>query len=128
MGNGREDFACRSAVLPTLSEGLEIELSDFEAEDGMLKGDYFWQVVEILFGGVPTILKVRCRCLFMSLFRILLEGSLSRNLFDPLRHQVDITKVEDGIELLGNIHLATDINPRGIHFSPLLRWRPSFKI
>jgi len=29
----REDFAGGSAVLPTLSEGLEIELSDFEVED-----------------------------------------------------------------------------------------------
>jgi hypothetical protein len=44
---GREDFACGSVVLPTLSEGLEIELSDFEAEDATLKGDSMWQVVEI---------------------------------------------------------------------------------
>ena len=35
----REDFAGGSAVLPTLSEGLEIELSDFEPEDATLKGD-----------------------------------------------------------------------------------------
>jgi hypothetical protein len=47
ISTGREDFACGSAVLPTLSEGLEIELSDFEAQDATLKGDYMWQVVEI---------------------------------------------------------------------------------
>jgi hypothetical protein len=35
-----EDFAGGSAVLPTQSEGLGIEVSDFEAEKTMLKGDY----------------------------------------------------------------------------------------
>jgi hypothetical protein len=35
-----EGFAGGSAVLPMLSEGLEIELSDFEAENATLKGDY----------------------------------------------------------------------------------------
>jgi hypothetical protein len=42
-----------------LSEGLQIELSDFEAEDAMLKGDYLWQVVEIVIGGVTDVLEVR---------------------------------------------------------------------
>jgi hypothetical protein len=37
------------------SEGLEIELSDFEAEDTTLKGDYLRQVVEIVIGGIPTV-------------------------------------------------------------------------
>ena len=63
---GREDFACGSAVLPTLSEGFEIELSDFEAEDAMLPGDYLWLVVEIVIGGVPTVLEVRFMCWFMT--------------------------------------------------------------
>jgi len=35
----KEDFAGGSAVLPTLSEGLEIELSDCEAENARLTGD-----------------------------------------------------------------------------------------
>ena len=94
---GREDFAGGSAVLPTLSKGLEIELSDFEAEGAMLKGDYLWHVVEIVIGGVPTVLEVRFMCLFMSLSRILLQGSVSTNLFDQMRHQVDLRKVEVGI-------------------------------
>ena len=51
----------------TLSGGLEIELSDFEAVDATLKGDYLWQVLEIVIGGVPTVLEVRFMCLFMSL-------------------------------------------------------------
>jgi len=38
----REDFAVSSAVLLMLRVGLEIELSDFEAEDMMLKTDYMW--------------------------------------------------------------------------------------
>jgi hypothetical protein len=42
ISTAREDFAGGSAVLPTLSEGMEIELSDFEAEDATLKGDYLW--------------------------------------------------------------------------------------
>jgi hypothetical protein len=55
-----------------LSEGLEIELSVFTAENATLKGDYLRQVVEIVIGGVPTILEIRFMCLFMSLARILL--------------------------------------------------------
>jgi len=79
------------------SEGLEIELFDFEAEDATLECDCLWQVVEILFGGVPTVLEVCFVCLFLSLGRILLEGSVSTNLFNPMRHQVDLRKVEVGI-------------------------------
>ena len=80
-----------------LSEGLEIELYDSEAEDVTLKGDYLWQVVEMLIGDVPTGLEVCLMCLFMSLCRILLQGSVSTNLFDPMRHQVDLRKVEVGM-------------------------------
>jgi len=97
ISTGREDLAGGSAVLPTLSEGLEIELSDFEAENATLKGDYLWQVVEIVIGGVPTVLEVRFMCLFMSLGRILLQGSVSTNLFGPVRHYVDLPKVEVSI-------------------------------
>jgi hypothetical protein len=80
-----------------LSEGLEIDLSDLEAEDAMLKGDYLWQVVEIVIGGISTGLEDCFMCLFMSLGRILLQCSISMNLFDPMRHQVDLRKVEVGI-------------------------------
>jgi hypothetical protein len=97
ISTGREDFACGSAVLPMLSKGLEIELSDFEAEDAMLKGDFLWQIVEIVIGGVPTVLEVRVMCLFLCLGRILLQGSGLTNLFDPMRHQVDLRKVEVSI-------------------------------
>ena len=76
---------------------MEIELSDFQAENATLTGDSLWQVVEIVIGGVPTVLEIRFRCVFMSLRRILLLGSISTNLFDPVRHQVDIRKVEVGI-------------------------------
>jgi hypothetical protein len=48
-------------------------------------------------GGVPTVFEVGFICLFMSLGRILLPGSVSTNLFGPMRHQVDIQKVEVGI-------------------------------
>jgi hypothetical protein len=80
-----------------LSEGLDIELSDFEAEDATLKGDYLGQVVEIVIGGVPTILEVRFMCLFMSLSSILLLSSVSTHMFGPMRHQVDLRKGEVGI-------------------------------
>jgi len=39
ISRGRNDFSCGSAVLLMVSEGLEIELSDFEAENAMLKGE-----------------------------------------------------------------------------------------
>jgi hypothetical protein len=107
---------------------LEIELSDFEAENAMLKGDYLWQVSEIVIGGVPTVLEVRLMCLFMSLGRILLQGSVSTNLFGPMRHPLDLRKVEVGIELLGNIYLVADIILPGVHFAPLLRLRPRISI
>jgi len=53
-----------------LSEGLEIEISHFEAENVTLKGNYLWQVVEIVIGGDPTVLDslriVLCACLCLS--------------------------------------------------------------
>ena len=97
ISTGREDFAGGSAVLPTLSKGLEIELSDFEAENETLKGDYLWQVVEIVIAGVPTVLEVGFMCLIMSLGRKPLQGSVSTNLFGLMGHQVDFRKVEVGI-------------------------------
>jgi hypothetical protein len=48
-------------------------------------------------GGVPTVLEVRFMCFFKVLGRILLQGSVSTNLLDPMRHQVDLRKVEVGI-------------------------------
>ena len=66
-----------------LSAGLEFELSDYEEENATLKGDYLPQVVENVIGGVPTVLEVCFTCLFMPVGRILLEGSVSTNLFDP---------------------------------------------
>jgi hypothetical protein len=76
---------------------LEIELSDFAAENATLKGHYLRQVVEIVIGGVPTVLEIRLLCFFMSLSWILLQSSVSRNLSDPVRHQVDLWTVEVGI-------------------------------
>jgi len=93
----REDIAGGSAVLSTLSEGLEIELSGFETEKATRKGDYLRQVVEIVIEDVPTVLEVHCICVFMAVGRILLQGSVSTYLFDPVRHQVDLRKVEVGI-------------------------------
>jgi len=80
-------------VLRMLKKGLEIELSDFEAENATLKGDYLWQVVEIVIGGFPTVREVRFMCLFLSVGRILLQDSISTNLVGPMRHQVDLRKV-----------------------------------
>jgi len=86
-----------------LSEGWKFELSDFKAENAMLKGDYLCQVVEIVIGGVPTVLEVRFMCLSMSLGRILFKGSVSKTLFDPTRHKLDLWTVEVRIKLLRNI-------------------------
>jgi hypothetical protein len=107
---------------------LEIELSDFEAQNVRLKGDYLWQVVEIVIGGVPTVLEVHFMCLLMFLGRILWQGSVSTNLFYPMRPQVDLRKVAVGIQLLGNIYLVDDTIPPGVHFAPLLGRRPRFSI
>jgi len=90
----RENIAAGSALHPTLSEGLEIELSEFEAEDVTLKADYLWLLVENVIGGVPTVHEVCFMCLFMSACRMLLQGSVSTKLFGPMRHQMDLQKVE----------------------------------
>jgi hypothetical protein len=107
---------------------LGIELSDFEAENETLIGDSLWQVVEIVIGGVPTILEVRFMCFFLSLGRILLQGSVTTNLFGSMRHQVDVQKVEVGIELLGNIYLVADRIPPGVHPASRLGQRPRISI
>jgi hypothetical protein len=65
------NMACSNAVLPTLSEGLKTELAKFETEDETLKGDYLWQVAEIVNRGFPTVLEVPFMRLFMTLGRIL---------------------------------------------------------
>jgi hypothetical protein len=72
INTSREDFAGSSAVLLRVIESLDIEFSDFEAEDVTMNGDYFSQVVEIVIEGVPTILEARCMCLSRSLRRLLL--------------------------------------------------------
>jgi len=72
-------------------------LSDFEPENVTLIGDYLWQVVEIVIGGVQTVLEVCFMCLLLSLSRLLLQGSVLSNLFDPMRHQVDLWRVEVSI-------------------------------
>jgi hypothetical protein len=80
-----------------VSAGLEIELSDCEAENATLKGDYLRQVVEIVIQGVPTVLQICFMCLLMSLAGMLLQDSISTNLINPVRHQFDLRKVEVSI-------------------------------
>jgi hypothetical protein len=128
FADGMEDFAGGSTVLPPLCEAFEFKLSDFEADNAKLNGDYLQEVVKIVIGGVPIVLEVRFMCLFMSLSRILLQGSISKNLFNPLRHQVDSRKVEAGIDHFRNIYLLADIIPPGIHFALIDGRRPRFSI
>jgi len=63
FSTGRDHFGVGSAVLPMLRQGLEIELSDFEAENATLNGVYLRHVVEIVIRGVPTVLEILlCAC------------------------------------------------------------------
>jgi len=128
ISTGRGDFAGGSAVLPTMSECLEIGLSDFEAENTTLKGNYLWQVVEIVIGGVPTILEVPFLYRFMSLSRNVLQGSISTNLFNPIKHCRDFQNVEVSILLIWNIDLLADRILLRVHFVSLLGRRTSFSI
>jgi hypothetical protein len=93
----REDFAGGNAVPPMLCECLEIALSDFEAKNATVEGDCLRQIVEIAIGGVPTLLQIRLMRLFMSLSRILLQGSILTKHFNPVRHQVNLRKVDVSI-------------------------------
>jgi hypothetical protein len=105
---------------------LEIELPDFEAKDEMLTGDHLSKVVEIVIGGGPTILEVRFMCLFMSLGRILLQDSIWTNHFQPMRQEVNFRKGEISISLVGNVYLAAETIPQGVHFAILVLWHPTF--
>jgi hypothetical protein len=125
---GRKDFEGGSTVLSTVSKGLEIKLSDFEAENTMLKGDYLGHLVEIVIAGVPPSHEVCFMCLFTSLSRIRLQDSVSTNLFDPVRHQVQLQIVEVGIKFLGNIYLMADIIIPGVYSTPRLVRCPSVGI
>jgi hypothetical protein len=94
---GREDIAGSSPDLPPLSKGLEIEISDFETENAMLEGDYLWQVVGIVNGGISIILEVRYMCLFMTLGGILWEGNILTNLCHTIRYYVNLQKLKVGM-------------------------------
>ena len=94
----------------------------------MLIGDYLLQVVEIVIGGFPNVVEVHSMCLVMSVGRILLQGSISTNLLDPISQQVDFRKVEVGIQLVGDIGLMADIIQQAVHFPPLSGLCPSFSI
>jgi hypothetical protein len=45
-----------------------------------------------------------------------------------MKHQVDLRKVDVGIEHLGNIYLVADIILPGIHYGPLLGQDPGFSV
>jgi len=64
----------------------------------------------------------------VSISRILLQGSVSTNLFHQMRHQMDLRNVEVGIKLCAHIYLVADISPQGIQFELLLGWCLSFRI
>jgi len=123
-----KDFACSSTVLSGVSKDLEIELPESKEENVTLKGDYVLQVVEIVIGGIPTILEFRFKCMFGSLGRSLLQGFISTNLFDPMWHEVCFHTVEVGIGLLGSVHLIADIIPPCFHIAPHLHRHPCCSI
>jgi hypothetical protein len=88
------DYAGGNAVLPVLHEGLEIVLSHFKAWNTTLRGDFLWQVVEIVIRGIPTVLDYHFVGMFMSLCRSHFEGSVSTNLSNQIRREVDLWKFE----------------------------------
>ena len=107
---------------------MRIELSYPDAANTTLKGDYLQLVLEIVLGGVPTVLEVRLLWLFMFLGIVLLQGSESTKLFDPLSQQADLRMVKVGIQLVGDIYLGADIIPPHVSFVSLLELCPTFGI
>jgi hypothetical protein len=92
-----ECFACGSAVCLTLRQDLEIELPHCEAQNVTLNSDYWQQVVKIVIGGVSTDLGIHIMCLFVYLSRMLLQGAISTTMFNTIRIQVDLLKVDVGM-------------------------------
>jgi hypothetical protein len=86
ISNLTEGFAGGSAGHSILSEGLEIESSDFDTENAPHKGDFLWQVVAILIVGVSTVLGRFIICISIILRSIVLQGSVQKTLFNLVRH------------------------------------------
>jgi len=79
---------------------MRIELSYLDAANTTLKGDYLQPVLDIVLGGFPTVREVRLLCLFIFLGLVLLQGSESTKLFNPIRQQADLQMVKVGIQLV----------------------------
>ena len=94
MGSRRENVGGHSGDLLTRSEGRRIDLSHLECEIGTLKGDFLRRVVEIVIGGILTVLEVRFMCVFIALSRVLWKGPISTNPVDPVKYQVDLPKLK----------------------------------
>jgi len=123
-----EDFAGSSAVFTMLSEVLGIELWNIAAENATQQAESLLQAIQIVIGGVPTILEGCFMCLFISLCRIQLQGSASRNLVDPMSPQVHLPTGQGGIKHIRHFYLMADIIPPGIQVGPFLGRRPRFTI
>jgi len=125
---GRENFEVCSTVLLMLSEGFQIGLADFKSGNAMFEGVQSWQNVESVIGGVPTLLDDRIMCLFMSLERKRWQGSVSMNLFTPMRYQVGLRKDAVSIELVGNISVIGGMMQPGVHYPSIFGQHLSFSI
>jgi hypothetical protein len=62
LSSGSEDFPGSNVIRLMLSEGIDIELADFDVMNAMLQGDHFWRAVDIGIGGDPTVLEICFTC------------------------------------------------------------------
>jgi len=65
---------------------------------------------------------------FMSLGRILFQGSVSTNLLNSMRHEVDLWNVAVCIQIVGNIHLVAEVILPGYHYTPHVGRNPRFSM
>jgi hypothetical protein len=89
---------------------------------------YFWWVVKNVIGGVPTVLGIRLMYILMTLGKILLQGSVSTNLLDSGRHEVDIRPIAVETSLLENIYVFGHVTRPDFNFAPRFGPRLSFSI
>jgi hypothetical protein len=94
----------------------------------MLKGDDLQKVVVNIMGSVPIVIEVSVICLFLSVSRTQMKVTISTNVSDPMRHQVNCWTVEVGRYLVRNDYPITDIILCGTHFAPWLAQSPSISI
>jgi hypothetical protein len=97
MSTEMEDITSSIDILPPVREGVKSEFADIKEENATLKDDYLRQTVDIVIAAIPTVPEHCFMCFFISLGKMYLQGSVSTNVFELMRPQLDFRNLGVGI-------------------------------